>query len=304
MLNYKKIKSTKGDVKLKAGYKYAMASILLWGSTASISKLLLKDLDNLQVMFFTSLFATIALFFISLSQGKIDIIKQYKIKDYFTFMYMGFFGVFLYGYFFYGALMRLPAQEAFIINYLWPIMIVILASIILKEKFTLQKLMALCISFIGITVVATKGSFVDFSLGDMKGILFAISGAISYGLFSVLGKKINYESFTSMMFYYLFACIITFIVTFNIPAISMYQLIGLLWLGIFTCGLAYVTWFLALKYGDTAQMSNLIFLTPFLSLVYIHFFIGEEILLSSVIGLMIIILGILIQSLGRKKLKS
>lgn len=280
-----------------------MASILLWGSTASISKLLLKDLDNLQVMFFTSLFATIALFFISLSQGKINIIKQYKIKDYFTFMYMGFFGVFLYGYFFYGALMRLPAQEAFIINYLWPIMIVILASIILKEKFTLQKLIALCISFIGITVVATKGNFINFSLGDMKGILFAISGAISYGLFSVLGKKINYESFTSMMFYYLFACIITFIVSFNVPVISMYQFIGLLWLGIFTCGLAYVSWFLALKYGDTAQMSNLIFLTPFLSLVYIHFLIGEKILISSVIGLIIIILGILMQSLGRRALK-
>lgn len=280
-----------------------MACILLWGSTASISKLLLKDLDNLQVMFFTSLFATIALFFISLSQGKINIIKQYKIKDYFTFMYMGFFGVFLYGYFFYGALIRLPAQEAYIINYLWPIMIVILASIILKEKFTLQKLMALCISFIGITVVATKGNFINFSLGDMKGILFAISGAISYGLFSVLGKKINYESVTSMMFYYLFACIITFIINFNIPAISIYQFIGLLWLGIFTYGLAYVFWFLALKYEDTAQMSSLMFLTPFISLVYIHFFIGERILLSSVIGLIIIILGILIQSIGRRELK-
>jgi drug/metabolite transporter (DMT)-like permease len=288
---------------LKAGYKYAMACILLWGSTASISKLVLKDLDNLQVMFFTSLFATIALFFISLSQGKINIIKQYKIKDYFTFMYMGFFGVFLYGYFFYGALMRLPAQEAYIITYLWPIMIVILASIILKEKLTLQKLIALCISFIGITVVATKGNFSNFSLGDMKGILFAISGAISYGLFSILGKKINYESVTSMMFYYLFACIITVIVTFNIPVISIYQFIGLLWLGVFTCGLAYVSWFLALKYGDTAQMSSLMFLTPFLSLVYIHFFIGEKILLSSVIGLIIIILGILIQSFERRELK-
>lgn len=288
---------------MKTGYKYAVASILLWGSTASISKLLLKDLDKLQVMFFTSLFATIALFLISLFQGKISIIKQYKIKDYFTFMYMGFFGVFLYGYFFYGALMRLPAQEAFIINYLWPIMIVILASVLLKEKFTLQKFIALCISFIGIVVVATKGNFINFSFGDTKGILFAVSGAISYGLFSVLGKKINYESYTSMMFYYLFACIITFIFTLNIPAISIYQLVGLLWLGIFTCGLAYVTWFLALKHGDTAEMSNLIFLTPFLSLVYIRFLIGEEILLSSIVGLIIIILGILIQSIGRKELK-
>ena len=216
-------------------------------------------------------------------------------------MYMGFVGIFLYNYFFYGALMRLPAQEAFIINYLWPIIIVILASIILKEKFTLRKAIALCISFIGITVVASKGNLVNFSFGDMKGILFAISGAISYGLFSVLGKKLDYENFTSTMFYCLFACIITFIVTFNIPPISIYQLIGLLWLGIFIYGLAYVFWFLALKHEDTAQMSNLTFLTPFLSLVFIYFFTGEKILLSSVIGLIIIILGILIQSLGMRE---
>ena len=286
---------------MKVQYKYAMASILLWASTASVGKLLLKDLNNLHVMFYTSLFATITLFFIILLQGKISIIKQYKIKDYLTFMYMGVVGIFLYNYFFYGALMRLPAQEAFIINYLWPIIIVILASIILKEKFTVRKAIALCISFMGIIVVVTKGNFINFSFGDMKGILFAVSGAISYGLFSVLGKKIDYENFTSMMFYCLFACIITFIVTFNIPAISLYQFIGLLWLGIFIYGLAYIFWFLALKYGDTAKMSNITFLTPFLSLVYIYFFTGEKILLSSIIGLIIIILGILIQSFGKRE---
>lgn len=55
-------------------------------------------------------------------------------------------------------------------------------------------------------------------------------------------------------------------------------------------------WLLALKYGDTAKISNLIFITPFLSLVYIYFLLGEKILLSSVIGLVLIVLGIVIQS--------
>ena len=76
----------------------------------------------------------------------------------------------------------------------------------------------------------------------------------------------------------------------------MRELLGLVWLGAFTSGFAFVFWFLALKYGDTAKMSNIILLTPFISLVYIYFLVGEKILPSSMVGLAVIVLGILIQS--------
>jgi len=54
---------------------------------------------------------------------------------------------------------------------------------------------------------------------------------------------------------------------------------------------------LALKHGDTAKISNLIFMTPFLSLIYIHFLLGEKVLLLSIVGLVFIVAGILIQSI-------
>ncbi len=159
--------------------------------------------------------------------------------------------------------------------------------------------MGIICSFVGVAVVITKGDFSVLRFGSAIGVLSAIAGAIVGGLFMVLGKKQNHEKFTAVMFYYFFSLFYVFatILLFSeIPRLSFHQLAGLLWLGIFTSGFAYVFWFFALKYGDTAKMSNIILLTPFISLVYIYFLVGEKILWSSVVGLIVIIAGILIQS--------
>ena len=286
-------------------YIFVLLASLLWGSTAAVGKLLLTNLDNLQVLFFTNLFAFLGLFVIVLFQKKKAIIQAYTKKDYLTFAWMGLLGVYLYAFFFYGALQLLPAQEAFIVNYLWPIMVVVFAILILKEQITSRKILGIICSFLGVAIVITKGNFFALQFGNVLGILLAIAGAVVYGLFSVLGKKQNYEKFTSMMFYYFFSFLYSLIVVLlfsKIPQVSFYQLTGLIWLGIFTSGLGFVFWFLALKYGDTAKMSNMIFLTPFISLVYIYFLVGEKILISSIIGLVVIVAGILIQSINGKNL--
>lgn len=281
-----------------SAYLYITFVILFWASTAAVSKLLLMDLGNLQLLFFTCSSAAGSLFFIVLLQDKIHIIREYTVKDYLNFIYMGFIGVFLYTFFLFEALKNLRAQEAFILNYLWPIMVVVFSTIILKETFTLRKFLGLFVSFIGVTIIFTQMDIpLDFS--SLRGTLSAIGCALSYGLFSVLGKKREYDKYISMMFYYLFSSIFSsasLLIDPNFPHISIAQFIGILWLGVFTNGVAFVFWFLALKEGDTAKMSNIVFLTPFLSLVYIHLLLGERILMTSILGLIFILLGILIQS--------
>ncbi len=287
----------------KIGYIYVLLSALLWGSTAAVVKLLLTNLNYLQVVFFVNLFAFLGLFFIVLFQKKKAIIRTYTKQDYFTFAWMGFLGVFLNTLFLYGALQLLPAQETFTINYLWPIMVVIFAILILKEQITYQKVLGIILSFLGVIIVITKGDLSTLQFSNLLGILLAIAAAVVYALFSVLGKKQNYEKFTSMMFYCFFSLLYALIAVLlfsEIPQISTYQLTGLLWLGIFPRGLAFLFWFLALEFGDTAKMSNIIFLTPFISLIYIYFLLEERILVSSIIGLIVIVLGIMIQSTGKK----
>jgi len=291
-------------MKLNKGYLYVSLASILWASTAAVSKLLLAYLDNLQVLFFSTLFASISLLIISVAQGKFAVVKTYTLKDYAIFALMGFIGVFLYRFFLQAALLLMPAQEAFIVNYTWPIMVVIFAWIILKEKMTSKKVVGLLLSFTGVVIVTTKGDFsvLNFSIG---GVFFALAGAVVYGFYSVLGKRQTYEKFTSTTFFYIFSFLfstIALLIFSSVPLLSLNQLGGLLWLGVFPSGLAFVFWLLALKHGDVAKISNLIFMTPFLSLIYIYFLLGEKVLLSSVVGLVVIVAGILIQSINRKNL--
>ncbi len=280
-------------------YIFALTASILWGSSASIIKLLLKNLNNIQILLYVSFFASIALFIIVVFQKKFSIIKTYKLKDYVRFAYMGFIGVFMYYFFLYLALYYLKAQEAFIINYLWPIMIVIFAIPILGEKFNVKKIIAVLISFIGVVIIATQGNIQSLHFAKPLGVIFAITAAVSYGLFSVLGKKQNDDKTTSMMFYYIFTFIYTLIAVLIfgfVPNITVIQLTGLLWMGLFTSGGAFLLWFLALKYGDTTKIANIAFLTPFFSLVYIYFLLHEKIQIYSIIGLIFICIGIFIQN--------
>ena len=287
----------------KISYVYVALSVILWGTTAAVAKLMLKNLDNLQVLFIGSIIAAISLLVIVIVQNKIKIIKKYSLNDYWNFAYMGFIGIFLYFVFLYGALMFAPAQEAFIVNYTWPIWVIIFSTLILKEKINIKKIIAILLSFLGVYFVVTKGDLFALSISNFKGNILALAGAVCYGLFSVLGKKHDYERFTSMLFYFTFTSIYVFIAMLifsNIPSITTTEFIGLTWLGIFTSALPHVFWFLALKHGDTAKMSNIIFLTPFVSLIFIFFLIGEKILFSSIIGLILIVAGIIIQSYKKR----
>ena len=61
-------------------------------------------------------------------------------------------------------------------------------------------------------------------------------------------------------------------------------------------GLAFVTWSYALKLTDnTSKVSNLIFISPFLSLWFVHIFVGEDIYMTTWIGLVLILAGLTLQ---------
>jgi drug/metabolite transporter (DMT)-like permease len=80
------------------------------------------------------------------------------------------------------------------------------------------------------------------------------------------------------------------------PLLPWQGILGSVYLGIFEMGITFILWMMALKLSSTtAKVSNLIYLSPFGSLIMIHFLVGEVILLSTVIGLVFIIGGIIIQ---------
>ena len=283
---------------MRKEYIYAIISVLLWSTTATVSKLLLGSLDSMQILLLSSLFSFLFLLIINCFNGSIKEIKKYKPKDYLIIFALGVIGIFLYDLFFYLGINAMQASQAFIINYLWPIMTVLFACIILREKFTIRKIIAIIISFIGVIIVSSNGNLLSIEKSSLMGTIYCLLAAILYGLFSALNKKQNYNKYTSMMLFYFNSTIISLIYViatkrFFVPELS--QTLGLLWIGIFTSAVAYTSWALALAKGDTARISNIAYLTPFISLVWTGIVLKEKISFYSVLGLVIIVLGIFIQ---------
>lgn len=282
---------------MKKAFLYASVSILFWSTLATVSKLLLGTLNSFGVLMFSSFFACLALFFANLITGKLKILKTYKFKDFLLIISTSSLGTFFYYAFLYAGTSKMAASQAFIINYLWPIMSVVFACIILKEKITFRKSIAFALSFIGVLTVA-GGELLNFSIGSLFGIVLCLLAAMSYGLFTVLCKKYVYDYMVSMMLSFFATFLLTVIINLCLgmpTGIGLGHFLGFLWNGIFIMAVATVTWALALNRGGTAKISNLAYTTPFLSLVWTFLILKEPIKPLSILGLLIIIAGILIQ---------
>jgi len=97
----------------------------MWSTMSTVSKLLLGEMDTYTVLCVSSLLATLAMLVIALASGKLRIMRTYKLSDYLKMAVIGLPGVFLYYVFYYSGATRLPASQAFITNYLWPIMSIV-----------------------------------------------------------------------------------------------------------------------------------------------------------------------------------
>lgn len=288
---------------MKKTYFYAGISILLWSSIATLSKLLLGSMNSYQVLCISALFAAVALMIVIIATKRLRLFKEYKLKDYITMVLIGLPGTFFYYVFLYLGTDMMLASQAFIINYLWPIMSVVFACILLKERLTARKVIAILMSFLGVITVA-GGELAHFNSGTLLGMLFCIGAAVSYGAFTALNKKWQYDKYLSMMVSFVASFVLSLAINLAIGGsteVNLLQLAGLGWNGIFVMAIATVTWALALDMGNTAKVSNLAYITPFVSLVWTFFILKEPIQLWSVLGLVIIVLGIFVQMKDKKQ---
>lgn len=288
---------------MKKEYIFAGIAIGCWGTVATVSKLLMNQLDAMYALAFSFLFATIFLFVYNWNSGHLKLLKQIPKATAIRMILVGSLGVLLYNLFLLLGTDRLPAQEAFVINELWPALIIIFSCIILHEKMTLGKIAAILFSFLGIVVVTTDGDLRNFEFDRVDGIIFCLIAAVCYGLYSTLNKRESYDKNISVLLSYASGTVIAFlwiIATGNLSVPTASALGGMAFNGIICNGLPYLFWAFALDMGNTAIIANLAYLSPFISLLVTHFVLGEKITVYSVLGLLLIVLGIAIQMVTQR----
>jgi drug/metabolite transporter (DMT)-like permease len=185
------------------------------------------------------------------------------------------------------------------LNYTWAIQLVILSIPLLRQKIGIRSVIAIIVGYLGVLIIATQGDFTSLHIVNAEGTLLALGSAVIWALFWIYNIKDKRDAVIKLFLNFLFGFVFVFVYIilsdrFVIPDLA--GLAGAIYVGLFEMGITFVLWLQALRLSKTtAQVSNLIYLTPFLSLFIINIVVGERILVSTVIGLIFIIAGIILQ---------
>lgn len=289
---------------MKKQYVYAIVTILIWATNATVVKAVLFDIPSLQALFISSFFGFFFQFLINTKNGLIKVMKTYSIKEYGQMIGLSFVGLFAYTALYYYGLDHLSAQVACVLNYLWPIMIVLFSCIILKEKMTVMKLVALGCSFLGI-VILSIGNVGKTGDNVVAGMLSCFVAAACYGFYVAMNKKYDFNQNIMNMVCWLtvsVSALILGVMTEEWVPVHGMQWLGIIWIGVMVDAIAYLLWALAMQKSDTtAGIANLAYLVPFLSVVISAVFLSEEIQIQAILALVFIVGGILLQYFVEKK---
>ncbi len=285
----------------KKAYLLAFTAVLFWSTVSSAFKLTLRYMSFQNLVFWSVLNGIAVLILANRLSGTPLNIKKLNVKNILSSAVMGFFNPFLYYLVLIKAYSLLEAQIAGTLNYFWPIVLVLFSIVFLKQKIKPIGILAIFISFTGIIIISTGGNPLTMKFNNLSGVLLALSSAVLWAMYWIMNLKDKREDTGKILLNMIFGLVylgIWLIIQqqlFYIPTVNGY--LGTLYIGIFEMGVTYIIWLKALKFSsDTAKVSNLIYLSPFLGLFWINLFVGETIHLSTIVGLMFIVGGILIQA--------
>ena len=289
----------------KLSYIYALIAVFLWSTVASAFKLSLEYLSPIQLVLYAVITSILTLFMILLYQKKLNkILEHFKIHFFFI-LFLGILNPFLMYIVLFQAYDLLPVQEAQTINYTWALTLTYLSIPLLKQRLKLEDFIAGLICYFGVLIIATKGDPFSLDFTNFYGVFLALLSTIFWSLYWIYNIKIKAEPAVGLFCNFLIALpfiliYIYFTEGFSIP--DMKGIYGAIYVGLFEMSITFLFWLKAMSLtSSTTKIANLIFIAPFISLIFIYFIVKETILLSTIGGLCLIILGLLVQQFSHLK---
>ena len=193
---------------------------------------------------------------------------------------------------------RLPAQIAQPLNYTWAIVLALLAIPVLGQRLTARMGLGISIGYLGVLVLLSQGRFDALPDLDWLGVALALASTLIWAGYWLFNARSSTEPAALMATSFLLAIPVLGVVCLSgpgLPALSPSTLFYGAWVGLVEMGVTFLLWQQALRLTrQTARIGQLIFLSPFLSLLLIGSVLGETIHLTSWIGLGIIVAGLLV----------
>jgi drug/metabolite transporter (DMT)-like permease len=286
----------------RKAYIFALITVGLWSTVATVSKLSLRYLSPAELLLYACAVSSIVLLFILQAQHKLSGLLALSRQEWLTSVGFGLLNPFLYYLILFKAYDLLPAQQAQIINYTWAITLSLLSIPLLGQRVVGRQWLAIGVSYAGVLVIATRGELLALHFENPLGVGLALLSTLLWALYWILNTRDKRDPVLGLFLN--FVCALPFIFGYviyveGLRRVPLYGLVGAVYIGIFEMGVSFIFWLMAMKYTEsTAKIANLIFIAPFASLFFIHFLVGEEIYPSTLVGLVLVMGGLAIQSLS------
>jgi drug/metabolite transporter (DMT)-like permease len=270
----------------------ALGAIVLWASLATLATLL----SEIPPFLLTGIGLVIgSLISLPLSGFKL---AAWKVPP--KTLAVGVYGLFGYHLMLFIALQTAPAVEANLVNYLWPLLIVVLAPLFTRSlKLGPRHTIAASAGFTGAYIAITSAGQGIGPLGFEIGYLFAFAAAVIWATYSLLTTKLRTFPTSAIGLFGLVSGVLALVAHFILeePAvISSSDWVLLVILGLGPLGGAFYFWDAALKIGDPRRIGLLAFLTPLLSTTMLLVVSGRELSWQLLLATALIIGGALLGS--------
>ena len=256
-------------------------------------------------MFVAVITSSVCLGLILAWQEKLKLLKQQFCARPWFYLQTGLLNPFLYYLVLFKAYDLLPAQQALSLNYTWAVLLPLLAAPMLQQKLQGSDMLAAVTGYFGVLVIATGGNLLSMDFANPFGILLALSSTLLWCLYWIINTKDKGDAIVSLMLSFLVSLpliTITLLTTESLPSLHWQALGAGVYVGLFEMGVTFVLWLMALRTTErAASITNLVFLTPLLSMVFIALILKETITLATLVGMGLILSALLIQKVLKPK---
>lgn len=279
-------------------YLLILLAVIFWGTSFVATKTLLAEIKPVTIIILRLIIASILLTLIAIYTKRNF---SLNIKSHGWIFILALIAVFHLWIQVTGLQFTTAANTGWIIGTA-PVFMAIMGLIFFKEKITMLALGGIILAIFGLLMLIGKGDVTSIDLIENKGDLLVLGSAFTWGVYSMVNKKISLTYSPLMTILYLFLMMTIIIIPFNLNRETISSVVNLsmtgwvmaLFLGLFCSGIAYVIWAQALRDMESAKVGAFLYLEPLITVLAAWFFLREEITLLMILSGLLITLGVMI----------
>ena len=236
----------------------ALGAVILWGSLAALG----ASLSHIPPLLLTGIGLLIG-GLVSLPLAKFDL-KRLRVSR--SALLLGVYGLFGYHAALFAGLQNAPSVQANLVNYLWPLLIVVLAPIFIRgTTLTLRHVVAAVVGFIGAGLAILSGT--ELVSGFAIGYVFAFFAAIFWSTYSLLSNRVAFKTTAVGTFGFVSGALAigTHLIFEPATTVQLADWPLLIALGLGPLGGSFYLWAYALRNGSPQRVGLIAFLTPLIS---------------------------------------